>query len=112
MRYLVLIGALVSLAACGGGGNRPSGVPNASGPISQACMAADRKAASPALCGCVQGVANQTLSGRDQSRAVAFFSDPQLAQDTRQSDNPNSEAFWKRYKGFTEMASQVCVPVA
>ncbi|KJZ19604.1 hypothetical protein [Loktanella sp. S4079] len=110
MRYLIFIGILMGLSSCGGG--RPSGVPNAQGPISSACMAADRSAASPALCGCVQGVANQTLSGRDQSRAAKFFEEPQLAQDTRQSDNPSSEAFWKRYKGFSELATQVCVPVA
>ncbi|MCG3267796.1 arginine transporter [Yoonia sp. I 8.24] len=111
MRYILVIGALVGMTACGGGG-RSSGVPSATGEISHACQSAGRSAASPELCGCVQSVANQTLNGRDQSRAAEFFSDPQLAQDTRQSDNPNSEAFWLRYKSFTELASQICVPVA
>ena len=110
MRYILVTAALVGMVSCGGG--RSSGVPSATGEISNACQSAGRSAASPALCGCVQSVANQTLNGRDQSRAAEFFSDPQLAQDTRQSDNASSEAFWDRYKSFTELASQICVPAA
>ena len=103
MRYFLLIGALASAAACGGGG--------ATGDISQACLQADRRAASPALCSCVQQVANQSLSSRDQSRAATFFAEPQLAQDTRQSDRSSDERFWQRYKAFTDLATQICQPV-
>ena len=110
MRYLFLIGAVVSLASCGGGGGR--GVPSATGDISRACEASGRNAASSAMCSCVQSVADQTLSGSDQSRAVSFFKDPQRAQDTRQSDNSRDEAFWKRYKSFTDLATQICLPAA
>jgi hypothetical protein len=105
MRYFLMVGALASVAACGGG-NR-----GATGDISEACEAADRRAATPALCSCVQQVANQTLSGSDQSRAVAFFEEPQLAQDTRQSDRSGDERFWLRYKAFSELATQICRPV-
>ncbi|MGJ8623229.1 MAG: arginine transporter [Yoonia sp.] len=105
MRYLLIATALATVAACGGGSR------GATGDISNACLAADRRAANPALCSCVQQVANQSLSGRDQTRAAAFFADPQLAQDTRQSDRPGDERFWQRYKAFTELATQVCVPV-
>ena len=73
-------------------------------------MAAGRSNASPALCSCIQQVANQSLSGADQSRAAAFFADPQLAQDTRQSDRSSDEVFWLRYKSFTELATQICQP--
>ncbi len=104
MRYFLMVGAVAMVAACGG--DAP-----VTGDISEACIAADRRAASPALCSCVQQVANQTLSSRDQTRAVIFFENPQLAQDTRQSDNPSSEAFWDRYKAFTELATQICQPV-
>jgi hypothetical protein len=104
MRYFLMIGAVASVAACGGGSR------GATGDISQACLEADRRAASPALCSCVQQVANQSLSNGDQSRAVAFFSDPQLAQDTRQSDRGSDERFWDRYKAFTELATQICQP--
>ncbi len=105
MRYLLIAGALASLAACGGGGR------GATGDISRACLEADRRAASPALCSCVQQVANQSLSGGDQSRAAAFFADPQLAQDTRQSDRGSDERFWTRYRAFTDLASEICLPV-
>ena len=61
MRYFLMIGALATVAACGGGAR------GATGDISKACLAADRRAASPALCSCVQQVANQSLSGSDQA---------------------------------------------
>lgn len=102
MRYLLIAGALASAAACGGGSR------GATGDISRACVAADRRDASPALCGCVQQVANQSLSGADQARVVGFFVDPQLAQDTRQSDRVGDERFWVRYRAFTDLASQIC----
>lgn len=102
MRMILVIGAMATLAACGGG--------RVTGDVSRACMSAGRTAASPQLCSCVQQVANQSLSGRDQARAAAFFADPQRAQDTRQSDNPNDEAFWLRYRAFTDRAAAVCRP--
>lgn len=103
MRHILLIGALASTAACGGGGR-------VSGDIAQACVDSGRRDASPALCTCVQQVADQTLSNREQSRAVAFFADPQLAQDARQSDNARDRAFWTRYRAFTDLATQICQP--
>lgn len=106
MRYLLIVGALCAAAACGGG------APAVTGDMSQACMAADRRAASPALCSCVQQVANQSLSSRDQNRAAAFFANPQLAQDTRQSDSFSDERFWDRYRAFTDLASEICRPVS
>lgn len=100
MRVLKLIGLMAALAACGG--------PNVSGQIAQACLDADRSAASPALCSCIQRVADNSLSNRDQARAVTFFETPQLAQDTRQSDRNSDEAFWQRYKFFSEAAKTQC----
>ncbi|EBA13000.1 hypothetical protein RCCS2_03924 [Roseobacter sp. CCS2] len=96
---------MASAAACGGGRG------GATGDISRACLEADRRAASPALCSCVQQVANQSLSGSDQARAVTFFENPQLAQDTRQSDRRGDERFWDRYRAFTDLASEICQPV-
>ena len=104
MRYFLMAGAVASVAACGGGGRVISG------DISAACIAADRRAASPALCSCVQQVANQSLSAGDQARAAGFFADPNLAQETRQSDNFRDERFWDRYRAFTDLAEEICVP--
>ncbi|MEM1374927.1 MAG: arginine transporter [Pseudomonadota bacterium] len=113
MRFLFLGLVISALASCGGSSQRAVvGVQFASGPISEACLAAGRDAASRPLCQCVQGVANQDLSARDQSRAAAFFGDPQRAQDTRQSDNPSLEAFWDRYRAWADRAARICGAVA
>lgn len=80
----------------------------AAGPISSACIGAGRKAANRRLCGCVQSVANRTLTHSDQRLATTFFSNPHQAQVVRQSDNPRNEAFWKRYKAFAGTAEKTC----
>ncbi|MEM8536703.1 MAG: arginine transporter [Pseudomonadota bacterium] len=105
MRYFLFAGAFASVVACGGGRG-------ASGAISQACLEADRSAASPALCSCIQQVANQALSNSDQTRAAAFFAEPQLAQDTRQSDRWSDERFWDRYRAYADLASEICQPAS
>lgn len=98
-RAFITFSVLTLLAACGASVN---------GELAKACIAADRAAANPRLCSCVQRVANQSLSTSDQALAATFFEEPQLAQDTRQSDNRGSEAFWKRYRAFTNSASSQC----
>jgi hypothetical protein len=100
MRKAITIVSLALLAACGGSSVR--------GPVGDACMDAGRSAATPSLCGCVQNVANQMLSSADQRRAASFFSDPDRAQETRTSDNPASEAFWQRYRAFSDAATRSC----
>lgn len=111
--------AALALAACGGGDrnkrsygggdvSRAYTASFANGPISKACLNSGRKAASGRLCGCVQSVANRDLSSGDQRRAAKFFADPHMAQETRQSDNPSHEAFWKRYKLFAQRAERTC----
>ena len=89
------LGALWVLGGCGGG---------VSGDIGRACVTSGREAASPQLCSCVQGVANQTLSASDQRRAARFFDDPDRAQETRTSDSAGDEAFWLRYRAFADTA--------
>lgn len=80
----------------------------ASGPISSACMASKRKARSRQLCGCIQAVANQNLSSSDQRLAASFYSDPQKAQDIRQSDRSSHETFWLKYKDYGQTAAASC----
>ena len=90
----------MALTACGGG--------RTSGDVSKACISANRNNASTRLCSCVQQAANQTLNGSDKRRAAAFFEEPHLAQETRQSTNSGSERFWLRYKDFSETAERMC----
>lgn len=78
------------------------------GLITRACLKADRKAASRSLCGCIQQVANQTLTRSDQKMAASFFKDPHRAQVIRQSDNTRHEAFWQKYKAFGKTAEVMC----
>lgn len=99
MRTAFVTLSLIALTACS---------PRVNGDVAKACIAADRSAANPQLCSCVQQAANQTLNGSDQALAVQFFENPQLAQDTRQSDNRRSEAFWERYKAFADTARRLC----
>lgn len=78
------------------------------GPIERACLNSDRRAASRALCGCIQDVADITLSGRDQRLAASFFRDPHKAQVIRQSDRHSHEVFWQKYKAFGRTAEAYC----
>uniref|UniRef100_UPI0040470FC6 arginine transporter n=1 Tax=Yoonia sp. TaxID=2212373 RepID=UPI0040470FC6 len=98
VKYFV-ISAFIFVTACG---------TRVTGDVGKACMKADRNAASSSLCSCVQQAADQTLSSSEQRRAAAFFEDPQLAQDARQSSGRSSEAFWTRYKQFSATATQMC----
>lgn len=78
------------------------------GPIDNACVRSDRGARSPALCGCIQQVADMTLSRADQRRAADFFRDAQAAQDVRMSKSYADNAFWARYKRFASTAEAYC----
>jgi hypothetical protein len=78
------------------------------GSIEQACVKMDRKAATRSTCNCIQKVADNNLSRKDQKLAAKFFGDPHLAQETRQSNNGSKERFWKRYKAWGEKANQQC----
>lgn len=112
MTQIVLLCAAIGLAGCGGGdrsaGPTRSVQPLASGPISVACLQSDRRARSPRLCGCIQAVANQTLSGADQRRAVGFYSDPHSAQMIRQSDRDRDRSFWRSYTRYATEAERIC----
>lgn len=119
IRIFVACVALSSLAACGSGGSRyssansvggysPQPVMFATGPIHRACLSGDRTAATPARCGCVQAVADQSLNVSDQKRGAKFFENPHLAQETRQSDRSSDERFWLAWKAFGQTASAAC----
>ncbi|AQS49368.1 MULTISPECIES: hypothetical protein [Thioclava] len=77
------------------------------GPIDNACLKAGR-ASNPGTCGCIQQVADMTLSHRDQRRAASFFHDPDRAQEVRMSDRKSDSDFWDRYKNFASTAEGFC----
>ncbi len=76
--------------------------------IERACLSSDRNGANRALCGCIQDVADLTLTAPDQKLASSFFKNPQKAQDIRQSSRRAHERFWERYKEFGEAAKEFC----
>lgn len=78
------------------------------GPISRACMASDSKNRNSSVCGCIQQVADQTLTSADQRLAAKIFRKPQMAQDIKMSDSRAHEVFWQRYKLFGTTASKAC----
>lgn len=113
LRTLVVLGTMLTLAACGGGRSNDVTMSSISraysaGPIQSACLQADRRAANRALCGCVQASADATLSRAEQARAARFFRDPHQAQEVRQSDKARDEAYWTRYKRFVATAKRTC----
>jgi hypothetical protein len=76
--------------------------------IERACLSSDRAAGNRTLCGCIQGVANRTLSGNDQRKAAGFFRDPDRAQQVRMSRRESDRAFWERYRAFGDYAEAAC----
>ncbi|MTH76171.1 hypothetical protein [Paracoccus aestuariivivens] len=78
------------------------------GPIDSACAKSERSARNGRLCGCIQQVADQTLSRSDQRRAARFFRDADEAQSVRMSNSDADNAFWARYTRFAATAEAYC----
>lgn len=111
MKKFIVLAALSILTACGGGSSdraNSGSTRGATGDISRACLAADRSAANPRVCACVQSVANRELSSRDRARVASFFRDPELANDTKISTSSANDAFWDRYRAFISAARSSC----
>ncbi|MEO0380151.1 MAG: hypothetical protein AAF252_07750, partial [Pseudomonadota bacterium] len=105
--------ALLVVSACGGARLAPSSPPSvlfATGPIQQACQADRRKQSSRARCGCVQAVADQSLSASDQRRGAGYFKNPQALQDVRQNQDSNASnrRFWAAWKAYGQAAAAAC----
>lgn len=80
----------------------------APGTIERACRQSDRPAATRARCGCIQRVANDTLSRTERRKVAKWFDDPHQAQVVRMSDRRSDEVLWERYKRFGELAQAIC----
>lgn len=102
-RFLTIVVCATAIAA---GGTSP--VHAGLGEIDRACRMANRDAATPQLCSCIQKVADASLSRSERRKVAKWFADPHQAQVVRQSDKRRDEELWKRYKAFGEKAEQVC----
>ncbi|WP_298839712.1 hypothetical protein [uncultured Roseobacter sp.] len=80
----------------------------ASGEIANACLKKNRRGASPARCGCVQAVANRTLTPSEKRRGAAFFGDPERVHEMKVSDSPANERFWEHWSRFADQAELIC----
>jgi len=78
------------------------------GQVESACAASPRSGGDRDLCRCIQRIADQILTRRDQRIAASFFADPHRAQETRTSDRASDERFWTRYRQFGMVAQQSC----
>ena len=81
---------------------------HARGIIENACLKADRRAASRPLCACIQAAADAVLSGSEQRRGAKFFDDPHMSQEIRASDRRADEKFWEKWKVFGATADKYC----
>ncbi len=85
-----------------------AGLPASATKIERACLQADRDAANRTLCGCIQDVADMSLSKAQQAKGARFFKDPQKAQDVRQSGRRADRRFWEAWERFAAMADEFC----
>ena len=76
--------------------------------IEDACTRSERAGSDTRVCTCIQRIADQLLTSRDQRLAARFFRDPHLAQETRMSDRANDKRFWALYTQFGALAEQSC----
>jgi len=102
MRTMILAAGVAAVAGLAGADGAMAGA------IERACLSSDRPGASRALCACIQSVADQTLTRREQKMAADFFRNPDRAQDVRMSKKDDHNDFWKRYKNFGETAAAYC----
>ena len=97
MRIILLAAVVATLGSAAG-----------AGVVERACLKSDRKAASRALCACIQDVADITLTRSDQRKAAKFFHDPDRAQQVRMAKSDASNGFWRKYKNFGDTAAAYC----
>ena len=94
---ILRLAAAVSLTVC-------LALPADARAIEDACIRSDRIGGNTRLCTCIQGVADQLLTPRDQRLAASFFKDPHRAQEIRMSDRTQDELFWGLYRQFGALA--------
>ncbi|MEQ8366581.1 MAG: hypothetical protein RIB61_07725 [Roseicyclus sp.] len=99
---------ILAVLALGIGMSVTTPVPVAANPIERACLQSNRQAATRSLCGCIGNAAERTLNRGQMREGARFFSNPQRAQDVRQSDRRSDEAMWQAWRNFGETAEAMC----
>ncbi len=82
--------------------------PADAGWISDACLRANRDAASKEVCTCIDEVAQISLTRAERKKVSKFFRDPHKTQIIRASDRRSDKKFWERYQTFGARARQIC----
>lgn len=101
--YALVLGALAlpTLATPAAAGNV----------IARACLSTPNGAASPALCSCIQTVADSVLSAAEQARGAQILLEPHMSQEIRASANrahAGDAHFWQKWNTFGATAGQHC----
>jgi hypothetical protein len=95
----VLVACVLSLAAG----------PGAADVLKRACLKSDRRTSGPAVCTCIQSLANGHLSASDQRRAARLFAKPDKVMDYKQARKDTSKRrFWERYRDWGNAAAKNC----
>lgn len=79
--------------------------------IAGACMSSQQGAGVPALCACIQTVADAVLSPAEQVRGAQIFLEPHMSQEIRASANRANASdahFWEKWQVFGATAAQHC----
>ncbi|MDW3224360.1 MAG: hypothetical protein R8G34_16020 [Paracoccaceae bacterium] len=116
VKWFFAVSIFLLVTACGSRGSDPqvrqvvtnTAAGFAIGPIGSACLAQNRRSATQQRCGCIQEVANRTLTSSQQARSTRFFNEPSLLQDVRQSSAPSNVRFWEAWQRFAETSQAVC----
>ena len=77
------------------------------GPAQRACLMSERSP-GPVTCSCIQGVADQTLTPRDQRRAATIIANPDLMDKVLEDRRASARGFVERYRRWGEVAAQTC----
>ena len=105
MRSVPLLSALVLTLSVAGA---LAPVPAKANPIERACLESSRAAGDRELCSCVGEAANRTLTARQMREGARFFTDPQRAQEVRDSTSRRHEDMWRAWNDFGQTAEDMC----
>ena len=102
MKQICIFGIIVSISLI------PISKIADAGEIERACHAATEATSSQDLCTCIQDVAEQRLSAREQKVIAGWLIDPDKAMTIRTSKRRHDVQLWSRYREFGSIAQDLC----